>query len=227
MNNDGPLRSSRSPNFLRSGSFRDCEVEGFDGEATAMTDKGGTMASSKPEIKLKLTLVGENAVGKTSLIRRFVHDDFQGSYVATLGMKLTKKELWATPPGSSDRVLVALMIWDIMGQRSVRSLLQDSFFSGAQGILMVCDVTRPPSLTELEGWKHAVQSVAGEVPAYLLANKADLRDATKLSAEDLESASRRWGCPYRLTSAKTGLGVEDAFQGITELILQKVLPKTH
>jgi len=192
-----------------------------------MTGEGGTMTNKRSEIKFKLALVGENGVGKTALIQRFVYDVFKDAYVATLGMKLTKKEVRAAPPGSSDRVLVTLMIWDIMGQKSVRSLLQDSFFTGAQGILMVCDVTRPSTLSELDGWKHSVQSVAGEVPAYLLANKADLKDAAKLVVEDIESASRKWGCPYLFTSAKTGQGVEDGFRGITELILQKVLAQTH
>ncbi|MFQ5987127.1 MAG: Rab family GTPase [Thermoplasmata archaeon] len=171
-------------------------------------------------MKLKICLVGEAAVGKTSLIRRFVDDVFEDRYIATLGAKVTRKELPARMPDSGERIQAILTVWDILGQGGFRDVMQDSYFRGAQGILAVCDVTRPLTMVQLEGWKHSVWDTAGKIPTYLLANKVDLVNEKRLHEADLEAFCEGWGCPYVLTSAKTGLGVEEAFQGLTGLILE-------
>lgn len=167
-----------------------------------------------PHHKLKVCLVGEGAVGKTSLIQRFVYDAFQDRYVATLGTRVTKKELRLNLPGTEEEGRVVLMIWDVMGQKSVRDLLQEGWFHGTQGILMVCDVTRPETLKELEGWKTSVEGVAGDVPCYLMGNKADLKEDARVAPDDLKAYGKEWGCPYTFTSAKTGEGVEKAFEDL-------------
>ena len=174
----------------------------------------------EPTMKLKICLVGEAAVGKTSLIRRFVDDAFEDRYIATLGTKVTKKELRARMPDSGERIRVILTVWDILGDAGFRDVMQDSYFQGAQGILAVCDVTRPLTMVQLEGWKHAIWDKAGKIPAYVLANKEDLVGETKLREEDLDAFCEGWGCPYVLTSAKTGVGVKEAFRGLTGLILK-------
>lgn len=173
-----------------------------------------------PRAKLKVCLVGEGAVGKTSLIQRFVYDAFQDRYVATLGTRVTKKELRLKFPETEDEGKVVLMIWDVMGQKSVRDLLQEGWFHGTQGILMVCDVTRPETLEELEGWKSSVEGVAGDVPCYILANKSDLQEDARITSEELEPYGERWGCPYILTSAKTGEGVETAFEELARHVIE-------
>ncbi|MEE9601432.1 MAG: Rab family GTPase [Thermoplasmata archaeon] len=172
-----------------------------------------------PSMKLKICLVGEGAVGKTSLIQRFVHDAFQDRYVATLGTRVTKKELQVKMPGSKKGENIFLMIWDVMGQKTVRDLLRDGWFHGSHGILMVCDMTRRHTLEDLEGWKESVEEVAGVIPSLMLANKSDLTEESSMQREDLEVYSKRWGCPYILTSAKTGEGVERAFEEIARLVL--------
>lgn len=181
----------------------------------------GTLTTlEEPRMKLKVCLVGEAAVGKTSLIHRFVHDQFTGEYVATLGTKVTKKELEVQVPGTSRKERIALLIWDIMGQKKVLELMREGYFHGAQGFLMVCDMTRPETLQELDGWRSYVRDVVGDVPSYLLGNKVDLVGIDKVETDVLEDARGRWGCPYILTSAKSGDGVEDAFQDLATLILQ-------
>jgi len=178
---------------------------------------------TRPEetkMKLKICLVGEAAVGKTSLIRRFVADVFEDRYVATLGAKVTKKELRVRMPVSGERILSILTVWDILGHGGFRDIVKHSYFRGAQGILAVCDVTRPLTMFHLEGWKHAVWDIAGDIPAYVLANKEDLAEETRLEEDDLDAFCEGWGCPYVFTSAKTGRGVEEAFRGLTSLILK-------
>ncbi|MFQ5908727.1 MAG: Rab family GTPase [Thermoplasmata archaeon] len=173
----------------------------------------------EPRIKLKVCLVGEPAVGKTSLIRRFVYDDFTDDYTVTLGTRITKKELRLPLSDGGAPEGVTLVIWDIMGQEGIRELLKEAFFQGAQGILMVSDVTRPGTLALLEGWRDSVAEIAGTLPSYLLASKVDLVDETSSMEADLEAACQRWNASWGFSSAKTGQGVDEAFEGLARLVL--------
>ncbi|MFQ5987125.1 MAG: Rab family GTPase [Thermoplasmata archaeon] len=177
----------------------------------------------EPRIKLKVCLAGEVAVGKTSLIRRYVHDTFDDRYLATMGAKVTKRVLSLKMPGSKQQGHVDLTIWDIMGDKGVRDLLKEAYFRGSQGILAVCDVTRPETLPELQGWRKSVEKVAGKIPAYVLANKVDLVDEARLEESEVASFSQGWGSPYILTSAKTGENVKEAFAGLALMILESQL----
>ncbi len=163
-----------------------------------------TTASEDPQVKLKVCLAGEFAVGKTSLLRRIVDDTFDDRYLATLGAKVTKTVLTVQMPGSKKKGHVDLTIWDIMGNRGFRELLKEAYFQGVQGILAVCDVTRTGTLDDLEGWRRSIEKVTGRVPSYVLVNKVDLTEETRLTASDLEAFCKEWDCPYLLTSAKTG-----------------------
>src|SRR6058998_257115 len=100
-------------------------------------------------MKIKVCLVGEAAVGKTSLIRRFVLDDFDDKYIQTLGTKVSKKELSLPGPAGDGKLKVDMTIWDIMGQKGFRELLKEAYFYGAKGIFAVCDVTRRVTLDDL------------------------------------------------------------------------------
>ncbi len=183
-----------------------------------------TMTSlEEPKMKLKVCLAGEAAVGKTSLIRRFVDDVFEDRHIATLGAKVTRKELQVRMPDSRERIHVILTIWDILGDAGFGDFLKDSYFRGSQGILAVCDVTRPLTLAHLEGWKRSIWNTAGRIPTYVLANKVDLVEKTRLWEDDTGAFCEGWGCPYLLTSAKTGIGVEEAFRRLTGLILEAEL----
>ncbi|MFQ5918769.1 MAG: Rab family GTPase [Thermoplasmata archaeon] len=174
----------------------------------------------EPRVKLKICLVGEPAVGKTSLIRRFVHNEFQDDYTVTLGTRISKKDLRVPISDGGDPEVVTLVIWDIMGQEGIRELLKEAFFQGAQGILMVCDVTRPETIAKLEGWRDSVQEVAGPLPSYLLASKADLIEKASFARTDLDAACQEWDCVWQFSSAKTGEGVEEAFEALTRIVLE-------
>ncbi len=181
-------------------------------------------ASEDPRVKLKVCLAGEAAVGKTSLVRRYVYDEFGNRYLTTLGAKVTKKELAVEMPGSKKQGQVILSVWDIMGAKGLREILRDAYFHGVQGILAVCDVTRPETLPDLMDWRNSVEKVAGPVPVYVLANKVDLVEEARLRGGDLEAFCEEWGgCPYLLTSAKTGENVKEAFAGLALSILEAQL----
>lgn len=169
-------------------------------------------------MKLKVCMAGEGAVGKTSLIRRYVLDEYEDRYTATLGTKITKKTV-STKDSAGTPVSVSMILWDIMGTATLRELLKEAYYHGAQGILAVADLTRPETLSELDGWSSSIRLVSGDIPTHVVMNKADLAGERAVAEADIEAfcRTRRW--PWTSTSAKTGAGVEDAFRRIVELIL--------
>ncbi len=172
-------------------------------------------------MKVKVCLVGEAAVGKTSLIRRFVLDNFDDKYIQTLGTKVSKKELSAPSVDESGEMKIDMTIWDIMGQKGFRELLKEAYFYGAKGILAVCDATRKKTLEDLDDWIEGVYSVTGKIPIEFLANKVDLKDALEVNEDDLVQAAKAYDSSFHFTSAKTGVSVEEAFQALAERIARE------
>ena len=173
------------------------------------------------KMKVKICLVGEGAVGKTCLIRRFVHDQFDDRYISTLGAKVSKKELHVD--GSAGPIEVDMTIWDIMGEKGFRELLKEAYFHGAQGVLAVCDITRKETVDDLGDWIAAVVKVTGSVPAQFLANKVDLVDQRAVTEAEIRALADRYGAPFLFTSAKTGENVEAGFAGLARLIASKAV----
>jgi small GTP-binding protein len=157
--------------------------------------------------------------GKTSLIRKFVLDTFDDKYISTIGTKVTKKTQSFEHEGIS--ITMDMMIWDIMGQSSFRTLLKDSYFYGASGVIAVCDATRRDTLSSIDEWIASVRDVVGEVPIVILANKSDLDDQIQVTASDLELKAKKYKAPHWFTSAKCGDNVNDAFQGMGVAIVQR------
>src|SRR3989440_12919632 len=190
----------------------------------------GTAPMDVRRMKMKICLVGEAAVGKTSLIRRFVLDDFDDKYIQTLGTKVSKKEMTMAHPYGDGELKVDMTIWDIMGQKGFRELLKEAYFYGARGILAVCDVTRRKTLEDLDDWIEGVYSVTGKIPIEFLGNKIDLKDQIQISEDDMVQAARAYDSPFHFTSAKAGVTVENAFQYLAERVAKqrharKVVPE--
>jgi len=172
-------------------------------------------------MKVKVCLVGEAAVGKTSLIRRFVLDNFDDKYIQTLGTKVSKKEMTAPNVDPSGELKIDMTVWDIMGQKGFRELLKEAYFYGAKGILAVCDATRKKTLEDLDDWIEGVYSVTGKIPIEFLANKIDLQEQLQVTEDDMVQAAKAYDSPFRFTSAKTGVNVELAFQSLAERIAKE------
>jgi len=184
------------------------------------------MFEKSDTMKMKICLVGEGAVGKTSLIRRYVLDEFDDRYISTLGAKITKKELVIGVPTDGNSLKVDMTIWDIMGEKGFRDLLKEAYFHGAQGILAVADVTRRNTLSDLDSWISAIETVTGRIPIQFLANKIDLGDQLAFTESELQGMSENYSSPYLFTSAKTGENVEKAFLEISSTIVKKKVGST-
>jgi small GTP-binding protein len=171
----------------------------------------------------KICLVGEGAVGKTCLIKRFVYDTFSDKYIVTMGTKITKRNKIITHPVKGTPTKVRMLIWDIMGQQEFRQKLPEAYFNGCDGALAVCDITRIETMSQLVEWIKKVHSVAGKVPIMFLANKCDLKGKEQLNLDDLKYLSSKFDRSHAfLTSAKTGENVELAFETLgKEILLSK------
>ena len=170
-------------------------------------------------IKLKVCMAGEAMVGKTSLIRRYVQDEYDDRYIATLGTKVAKKSLSLSDPRTGAPSDVRMMLWDVMGTRTLRELLKEAYYHGAQGILAVSDLTRADTLDELEAWAASIRGVTGEIPTYVVVNKVDLEAERALSEAEIADFCGKRGWPWSYSSARTGAGVEQAFVGLVSRIL--------
>ncbi len=170
-------------------------------------------------VKLKVCMAGEAMVGKTSLIRRFVLQEYEDRYTATLGTKITKKGMSARDPRTGDRVDVSLILWDIMGTPTLRDLLKEAYYHGAQGVLGVADLTRKETLRELDAWYRSIQTVAGSIPTYVVVNKADLEGQAQLEEGAIDTFCTGRGWRWSYASAKTGKGVEEAFEGLVATVI--------
>ena len=170
------------------------------------------------EYKMKICLVGEPAVGKTSMIRRFVMDKFDDKYLTTIGTKVSKKEVVL-----DDGTKVVLMVWDIMGQPSFRQMLKESYFYGANGVIAVTDITRRETLDAMPDWIGTIKSVVEkDVPVVFIGNKWDLKDAAQFGEDDLKQLADMNNGTYFLTSAKTGEHVNETFTYLAEEIVKKL-----
>jgi len=177
--------------------------------------------TSKPRVRAKVCLVGDAGVGKTSLIRRFILNQFDDKYIKTIGTKVSKKSLCLYDGFRERETEVVMTLWDIMGQEGFRELLKDAYFCGANGIMAVCDVTNEETMNRLDGWLDRTYKIAGDVPVAILINKADLGDKEKIEERKIAQFGRAYESPFFFTSAKTGEGVEKAFADISSRILRR------
>jgi small GTP-binding protein len=156
----------------------------------------------------KVCLLGDGAVGKTSLIRKFVFDRFDDKYIMTFGTKVSKKQV--TINRGTEEYNMNFLIWDILGQR-VHNNLHAAYYQGASGAFIVCDVTRRETLDNLDEWISVFRGVNKAAPVILLGNKADLVDEAQFSATDLRGLAEKYNMKHHMTSAKTGDHVEESF----------------
>ncbi len=182
------------------------------------------MASEAKTYKFKICLVGEEAVGKTSLIHRFVSGAFDESYIRTLGAVVSKKTV-NLGTVEARPVSVDLMILDIMGKRTFLQLFKEAYFHGAKGILAVFDVTKRATLRDLTKWIDGVRDSVGPIPVYVLGNKVDLTERRETTEEEAIETLRAYECPALYTSAKTGANVEQAFHNLAKTIVETTKPE--
>ena len=167
------------------------------------------------ELTGKICVLGEFAVGKTSTIARFVHNQFSEKYLTTVGVKIDTKSVAV---GSHT---LKMVIWDIAGGHTLADGLKN-YLKGCMGIVAVADGTRAETLTFIESLLQEVAAEYGEIPYVLLLNKTDLKSEWELDPSRTEQLKQNHPHVF-LTSAKEDSQVEDALACLAQVLMAREL----
>ncbi|MFX1293552.1 MAG: CHAT domain-containing protein [Promethearchaeota archaeon] len=178
-----------------------------------------TMKGKRSSYRCKIALAGDGAVGKTSLIVRFVHKSFQREYKMTIGADLTVKDIEV-----NGQFLTTLVMWDSAGQERF-SFIRPMFWKGALGAFIVFDITRRSTMLHVKEWMNEILTHAGNISVILIGNKVDLEGTREVSKEEGENLAKELGIPYIETSAKTGEKVNEAFEELALMVTNKMIAK--
>jgi len=161
-----------------------------------------------PLRKFKLVFLGEQSVGKTSLITRFMYDSFDNTYQATIGIDFLSKTMYL-----EDRT-VRLQLWDTAGQERFRSLIP-SYIRDSTVAVVVYDITNANSFHQTSKWIDDVRTERGsDVIIMLVGNKTDLSDKRQVSTEEGERKAKELNVMFIETSAKAGYNVKQLFRRV-------------
>ena len=162
-------------------------------------------------IQKKVCLLGAFAVGKTSLVSRFVKGIFSEKYISTIGVKIDRKSM------EMGDTTLNMMLWDIFGEETEKKV-PTTYLRGSAAYLLVIDGTRDFTLQVARELHDRMSKEVGDLPFVVLFNKSDLQDEWQLSADDVEALQNEgWECYY--TSACTGENVDAAFARLAEKLL--------
>lgn len=163
----------------------------------------------------KITVIGDGAVGKTSLIKKYTQGSFQKDYIKTLGAQFSKYD--EEIEGDNCK----LFFWDIAGQREF-DFMRPTFYKGSKAAIIVFSHIDEDSFNHIKDWHEDIKKYTGDLPIVLFGNKTDLVDKKDLDDEIINGIVQdRNFLGYYKTSAKTGSGVYEAFQAIIKELYHK------
>lgn len=174
-------------------------------------------AKYKQNFVLKVCVVGDGGVGKTSVVMRYCDGVFRENYIMTIGSNFAVKSL----PLPELETYVKLQLWDIAGQAHF-SFVRPPFYRGASAIVYVYDITRRESFSDIPSWKTEIERVVTGKPFILLANKTDLSDERVVSKKEGENMAEQIGAMYYFeTSAKEYTNIDEPFLFLAKKMLDK------
>lgn len=173
----------------------------------------------KADFTLKILTIGESAVGKTCILLRFTDNKFLVNHITTIGIDYKSKVI------KSDKYSAKLKIWDTAGQERFRNITKQ-YYKGADGILLVYDITDRNSFEKVRDWMKQIQenTQKDKVGIVLLGNKSDLEDSRQVSFQEGQSLAKEYQILFFETSAFKDENINESFQGLTNLILSKKSP---
>ena len=161
--------------------------------------------SEEKEKKYKIVMLGDQNVGKTSIINRFKHNKFVGNIEPTLALDFQSKEIFI------DNINVKLLLYDTAGQEKFRTLIP-LYTREANIIFFIYDITNSDSFHNIEKWYNSLENVnKNEAIFFLVGNKIDLNDKRKVPEEEARAYANRYNFIFQEVSALTGDGIEELF----------------
>lgn len=173
------------------------------------------------KMRAKICMVGDPTVGKTSLVNRYVYDEFNKNCDPDYGSIVTQKKVLIPFIERGMDVEMDLEVYDVVGKTDFRNLVKDAYFFNADGFLAVCDTSNEETLDGLYDWIDYGRRVAGNIPTHILVNKKDLKKKKIVRGYDLTKMCEDFDSLYNYTSAKTGENVEKGFTEVAEIIARQ------
>jgi len=164
--------------------------------------------------KIKIMIIGESLVGKTSLITRYTNNSFSGDYLTTVGIDFQTKFL-----NINDKT-IKVELWDTAGQERFRNIAKN-YFQSSDGFLIVYDITSKTSFEKLSFWNEQVNLNAPEKTKYIIiGNKKDLEEKREVKTEEGENFAKNNKVKFYETSAKDGINVNEVFESLAKEIIE-------
>lgn len=168
-------------------------------------------------MQTKLLMIGDSGVGKTCLLLRYANDSFSPTFITTIGIDFKIKNI------EIDEKRIKLQIWDTAGQERFRTITT-SYFRGAQGILLIYDVTDRRSFESIRNWISQIQQHADvHVNKILVGNKCDMLDEKVVSTEEGQKLAKEFGIDFWEASAKNDINVEQSFISIARQVKDRLI----
>jgi Ras-related protein Rab-8A len=176
-----------------------------------------TNSAAAYDLQIKLLMIGDSGVGKTCLLLRYANDSFSPKFITTIGIDFKIKNI------DVDGTKIKLQIWDTAGQERFRTITT-GYFRGAQGILLVYDVTDRRSFESIRNWMNQIQQHADvHVNKILVGNKCDRLDEKVVSTAEGQKLAAEFQMPFWECSAKTDINVDPAFQGLAAAVKDRLV----
>lgn len=173
------------------------------------------MREEELEISLKVVIVGNGAVGKSSMIQRFCKGTYTRDYKKTIGVDFLEREI------EIDGEDVRLMLWDTAGQEEFDAITA-AYYRGAHACVLAYSATDRDSFDAIPSWKVKVENECGEIPTVLVQNKMDLVDECVIEPDEAERLSRSLACKLLRTSVKEDVGVTTVFRHLASRCLHEM-----
>ncbi|XP_048387754.1 ras-related protein Rab-23 [Stegostoma tigrinum] len=171
------------------------------------------------EVAIKVVVVGNGAVGKSSMIQRYCKGIFTKDYKKTIGVDFLERQIQVNDED------VRLMLWDTAGQEEFDAITK-AYYRGAQACVLVFSTTDRESFEAIPSWKEKVEAEVGDIPTVLVQNKIDLLDETVLKNEEAEALAKKLKLRFYRASVKEDLNVNEVFKYLAEKYLQRLKQHT-
>jgi Ras-related protein Rab-1A len=165
------------------------------------------------KLSLKILLIGDTQVGKTSLLLNYTDHIFPEEHIATIGVEYKDKFI------IKDNYNIRLQIWDTAGQERFHSITKN-IYRNANGVLFVYDITNQESFNNIKNWIKDLQNVGKDIKGVIIGNKIDLEKNRIITKEDLEEIAKKYEMPFLETSVKNNININEAFELIIDELLK-------